>query len=446
MGQIAFFTVGEQGKLERLKTHDGWPSRWTHVIPGNFGKSDYTDLLFYDSRKGDAEFYFSDGKGNLARKGSGIRGGWKIGWSHIIPGNFGGGSLTDLLFYDESSGDTAIYLNTGDASLSLKRSQKADKAGQKTEWSQIIPGNFAGDSLTDLLYYNKQDGSFSFYVNNGEGLMKELKGVSKGKWEAGLHIIPGNFSGGTLSDLILYDPYQGIAKFYENSGGAKMRPIQTLEVGLWGQWLQSIIPGNFGGKSLADLLIYKRSDGSARFYTNSGGARMGNPKSIKAGGWRKTWNHIIPGHFSDSEYSDLLFYDQPLAKGQINYRIASCPNDDRACVHEKMEDHTPPTGYATWTNPLAAVLVQKNEGADIESIQATVSDDFSTVEVSPSLILSPKKHAIVDSSYWAIVINYHDDLSKKGLGLRVRQEWVVSVEISWKDSKEKLSVRLSIAS
>ncbi len=103
MGELAFFSTDGNGGLANLKDHNDWSSRWTHVIPGNFGGSGYTDLLFYDQQTGDAEFYLSDGSGGLKTIRR-IKGGWRKTWTHIIPGNFGGGSITDLLFYERTTG------------------------------------------------------------------------------------------------------------------------------------------------------------------------------------------------------------------------------------------------------------------------------------------------------------------------------------------------------
>ena len=49
-GHGEFYTTDGQGNLGFLKLNEGWRSSWTAIIPGNFGGSGFTDLLFYDPR------------------------------------------------------------------------------------------------------------------------------------------------------------------------------------------------------------------------------------------------------------------------------------------------------------------------------------------------------------------------------------------------------------
>jgi hypothetical protein len=69
-------------------------------LPGNFGGSEFTDLLYYDPKVGEGEFYTTDGKGNiqLLKKHTG----WRKTWSRILAGNYDSGGYSDLLFYDRN--------------------------------------------------------------------------------------------------------------------------------------------------------------------------------------------------------------------------------------------------------------------------------------------------------------------------------------------------------
>ena len=40
------------GNISLLKKHTGWRKSWSLIVPGKFGGSGSTDLLFYDSSKG----------------------------------------------------------------------------------------------------------------------------------------------------------------------------------------------------------------------------------------------------------------------------------------------------------------------------------------------------------------------------------------------------------
>jgi len=47
-GTGEFYTTDGAGNISLLKNHTGWRQSWTHIIPGDFGGSGRTDLLFYE--------------------------------------------------------------------------------------------------------------------------------------------------------------------------------------------------------------------------------------------------------------------------------------------------------------------------------------------------------------------------------------------------------------
>jgi hypothetical protein len=247
-GRGEFYTT-EGGAIQSLGVHTNWRSTWALIVPGNFGGSSHTDLLFYDRVAGEGEFYATDGNGgiNLLKKHSG----WRRSWDFIIPGNFGGSGHTDLLFYDRTTGEAEFYTTDGSGGMSLLKSY----SGWRQTWDLIIPGNFGGSSHTDLLFYDRGAGEGEFYATNGSGDMSLLK--RNGGWRT------------TWSD---------------------------------------IVPGNFGGSSHTDLLFYDRGAGEGEFYATNGSGDMSLLK--KNGGWRTTWSDIVPGDFGRSARTDLLFYQR----------------------------------------------------------------------------------------------------------------------------------------
>ena len=142
-----FFTTDGSGNISLLRDHTDWRSNWKDIVPGNFGGSSYTDLLFYDANDGDAKFFTTDGSGNITLLRAYTA--WSHGWDQIVPGNFGGSSYTDLLFYDANDGDAKFFTTDGSGNIALLRAH----TNWRTNWKDIVPGNFGGTSYTDLLFY-----------------------------------------------------------------------------------------------------------------------------------------------------------------------------------------------------------------------------------------------------------------------------------------------------
>ncbi|WP_375767157.1 M64 family metallopeptidase [Archangium gephyra] len=294
-----FYTTDGQGNLSLLRQHGGWRHSWARIVPGNFGGSSFTDLLFYDAAAGQGELYTTDGQGNISLLKQ--HSGWRHSWTHIIPGNFGGSGHTDLLFYDATAGQGELYTTDGQGNLSLLKLHN----GWRHSWTHIIPGNFGGSSFTDLLFYDASAGQGELYTTDGHGNLTLLKQHS-GWRHSWAQIVPGNFGGSSYTDLLFYDAAAGQGELYTTNGQGNLSRLK-LHNGWRHSWTQ-IIPGNFGGSSFTDLLFYDATAGQGELYTTDG---QGNLSLLKQhSGWRHSWAQIVPGNFGGSSFTDLLFYDR----------------------------------------------------------------------------------------------------------------------------------------
>jgi hypothetical protein len=220
-----------------LRAHNGWRRSWTQIIPGDFGGGGSTDLLFYSASEGVGEFYATDGQGNINHLRT--HEGWRQSWDLIIPGNFGGSGRTDLLFYDATAGQGEFYTTDGQGNISLLRTH----SGWRRNWAQIIPGDFGGDGRTDLLFYDRDAGQGEFYTTDGQGGIRQLR-LHNGWRRSWTRIIPGSFGGSNRTDLLFYDKDAGQGEFYATDGQGGISQL-ALQNGWRASWTQ-IVPGGFG--------------------------------------------------------------------------------------------------------------------------------------------------------------------------------------------------------
>lgn len=283
-GGVAEFHTTDHATIQLLGSHNNWRGDWTHIIPGDFGGGGLTDLLFYQASTGVGEFYSVDGVGGLSL----LRGytGWRNSWTHIIPGNFGGDGRTDLLFYDASDGTGEFYVARGPGDIV----QLSVHSYWRNSWTQIVPGSFGGSGFTDLLFYDAGAGEGEFYaVDQGQMSMIRSHSGWRNTWT---QIVPGNFGGSGATDLLFYDANDGIGDFYSTEDG-QMSRLRT-HTG-WRQGWTKIVAGDFGGTSADDLLFYEPASGTGEFYEiKDGGVEMLRTSSD----WRHTWTHLVPGVFA----------------------------------------------------------------------------------------------------------------------------------------------------
>jgi hypothetical protein len=279
----------------------GWPPlchlvpgiMFTQIVPGNFGggPASLSDFLFYEKVSGVAEFYSF----NWASNNNGPVPIWTLfkktnlgsGWTHIIPGNFGGTSVTgqtDLLLYDATNGAAQFEDVSGQGNTNPMNPTFYFVASYKpwSPWTHIIPGNFGGTSVTgqtDLLFYDASTGSSAFCDVSGQGNINLMKFYYHA-WSPWTHIIPGNFGGIGQTDLLFYNANTGSAAFYDVWGQGNINPMKSFN---WSPGHSFILPGDFTGSNpnsngQTDLMIDDGSSGTQYEFVDSGlNGIVGNP-------------------------------------------------------------------------------------------------------------------------------------------------------------------------
>ena len=301
-GGLGEFHTTDRGRINLLSQQTGWRRDWTHIIPGHFGGKGLTDLLFYEASTGTAQFYTVDGIGGISLLSE--HSGWRTTWNHIIPGSFGGDGRTDLLFYDASTGTGEFYITNGPGQIKLLNSH----TNWRRSWTLIVPGNFGGSALTDLLFYEAATGTGEFYSTTALGGITELRRHANWRttWS---QIVPGNFGGSGFTDLLFYDAAAGTGEFNATDQGELTMLHQHTD---WRSGWTKIVPGEFAGNTFTDLLFYEAETGTGEFYTtNDDEFRLLN----RSTNWRNSWTHIVPGLFA------------PLRAIRVHLKLL-CPSSD----------------------------------------------------------------------------------------------------------------------
>jgi hypothetical protein len=288
-GTVSVFTSPGVGMAPMVS--ENWSTTWTHIVPGRFGggPGSWSDFLFYDQNSGVAEFYSFQVSAyppspvwTLLRKYTD----WSPGHTIIVPGNFGGTSVTgqtDLLIYDGATGNAGFYDVWGQANINLMKSYNNWSPGH----SMIVPGNFGGTSVTgqtDLLIYDGTTGNAGFFDVWGQGNINLMK--SYNNWST-THtiIIPGNFGGIGQTDLLIYDGATGNAGFFDVWGQGNINLMKSYNN--WSPGHAFILPGDFEGQNMGqtgqtDLLIYNGPTNSAGLFDVWG---QGNLNSLGPNPW-----------------------------------------------------------------------------------------------------------------------------------------------------------------
>jgi secreted trypsin-like serine protease len=232
-GEVQIFKINASKSLTLLKTHVGLPKTWTHVIPGQFDGAGQTDFFAYDAAAQTGAFYVVDASGNITRRNT-VTDKSKLlkVWRVMVPGKFNADGLTDLFFYDPTSGAARVYTTD-----TLGNLNEATVRTFAKNWEIVVPGEFNGDtSFTDLLFYSPNDGHLKVtgtatvggVINPAATTLVDSTTFGK-NWQ---YLVPGNFAGSGLTDIAAYDPLKGptaLADGNPDTAHGTLRYFQTAE-------------------------------------------------------------------------------------------------------------------------------------------------------------------------------------------------------------------------
>jgi hypothetical protein len=166
----------------------------------------------------------------------------------------------------------------------------------------------------ELLFYDPGAGTGEFYALNNQGdiTIQVQHPEFRPSWT---RILSGHFSDQTFgTTLLFYDAAGHTGEFYGADITGNMAQVGASNTDWRSSWAQ-IVKGHFSNSPFDDLLFYDRSAGVGEFYNTGHGSvsRIGAPNT----GWRQSWSLIIPGKFSAGSFTDLLFYDPDGATGEF---------------------------------------------------------------------------------------------------------------------------------
>ncbi len=170
----------------------------------------------------------------------------------------------------------------------------------------------ASPAITDLFFYNQSIGRGEFYGTDGLGNINHLSTYSALP-KSLTQILSGKFIfGSPFEGMLLYDNVQGTGTFY-GAGRNGSLDLINHQTGWRKSWTH-IVNGHFVDNGIAykffdGLLFYEGSTGVGEFYSTDG---LGHIQLLRHDIWSKNWTKIIPGPFTfGTPLTGLFFYDQP---------------------------------------------------------------------------------------------------------------------------------------
>ena len=315
-GDLWLYRGDGTGAWQSGRTHlgGGWGSMTSVLMPGDFTGDGIGDLLAVD-QAGALWAFSGDNTGRFSRSAAPVGSGWSVmqtvtsegsspGWKRAFPG--GAGDLTGDGRADvvavTKKGVLTVYPGNGSGGW-------LGPIESNTKWGSavVVPlGDFTGDGVGDLGRI-PADGRFELWKGRGDGTFTGPTVIGSG-W-SGFGLVTGgiDFDGDRRVDVVARDS-AGNLWMYRGDGMGSWLTGQGVRIGIGWQVIDSLsAAGDVDGDGVSDL-VGRRADGSLWLYGLDGRGNWGSIRVIGQG-WDVFPLVFAPGNFDGAGGPDVFGSD-----------------------------------------------------------------------------------------------------------------------------------------
>jgi len=201
-----------------------------------------------------------------------------------LAGDFDGNGRSDLIWRNETTGQTAIWLMNGTA-FSAGATVMNNAA-----WRPVLLADFNGDRRTDIVWRNDTTGQSSVWLMNGTSLTSGATLVTDTAWRP-THA--GDFDGNGSADIVWYNAITGRTSIWLMNG-AQIASGGSVAFDGQAGWVVTHV-ADLDGDGRADLVARNENTGTTGLWRMNGLAVLGAAGVMADRNWRVTHTADLNG-------------------------------------------------------------------------------------------------------------------------------------------------------
>lgn len=256
------------------------------LVNADWSGDGHTDLIARDS-SGNLRLYYGSGFANDGFGGfylsKHLNAGWG-GFTRVFRVYNWNGDKRPSIMAMKPNGDLFIYDTDGRGNFA--GGARKIGSGWAGFTALMVTNNWMGNNRPSLLV-RKSNGDLIRYTSNGAGGWENPSGTRIGTgWNAfNLFITPGAWKGDGL-EVIIGRTSDGHLKMYQSNGrGGWTNPSGTVIGSGWASYKSIMVPGDWSGDNMMDLLGINSSNQMRMYTTNGRGQWIDASGKVISSGW-----------------------------------------------------------------------------------------------------------------------------------------------------------------